>query len=57
MAVASSPRATGPRVRAVTIPVMTPHPWMAKQVKNVPIFAREKIIRNAEKMGWMIVAY
>src|ERR1700681_3922188 len=44
--VASSPRAAGPKRRAVTTPVITPQPWMARLVKNVLVFALEKIMGN-----------
>src|SRR5258706_15963178 len=49
MTVASSPLAEGPRMRAVKIPVIIPHTWIAKLVKKVPILALEKIIRGAAK--------
>src|ERR1017187_3755841 len=50
--VASSPRAEGPRMRAVKIPVITPQAWIARLVKNVPILALEKIIRKIAMHVW-----
>jgi hypothetical protein len=46
MTVASSPLATGPSRRAVTMPVTAPQAWMIKLVENVPKLALENITRS-----------